>query len=115
MNRELHIGDAVTFREEAFEGLRKSVPWLADITWSDWTASKTMLTVDDERPRINLSERRLLAVRTSDGDRCNVWPSDIKLDDRAQRKWFHDAIEAMKAARRAAKKTNNQKRGPRHG
>ena len=104
MNRELRVGDAVTFREESFEGLRKSVPWLANVMWRDWATSNTILTVDDERPRITASERRLLAVGTANGARCNVWPSDIKLDDRTNRNKLRAEIEAEKATKRAAKK-----------
>lgn len=114
MNRELTVGDKVTFREHAYPALRDAYPFLPPLC--DWEDSDDEITIEATG---KICGRRVLRLRLApdakmafgEADRLGVWSGAVKLDDRKRWNKLRKKIEAMKRARR--KKPRRQKPGPR--
>ena len=109
MKRALKIGDDVTFREETYDATRRSIPWLAGMTWSQWSASAIPLRIQDTEGGGRV--RRVFYLTIGER-RAIVWPSAVKLDDRARRNKFRAAIEAERAAARELRTKRGKKSAP---
>lgn len=106
-NRELTVGDKVTFREHAYATLRAANPFLPPLC--DWEDSDDEITVEATGKSCG---RRTLLLRLAPGakvtfgtaDRLCVWSGAVKLDDRKRWNKARKKIEAMKRARRRARR-----------
>ena len=108
-NRALRIGDAVTFREDAYPKLAREVRWLPR-TWVKWNASGIRLVLAGQWMAGRTNKRRAFLASASNGEFVAAYALEIKLDDRQHRKREHDKIWDEKMRERAARQNRINRR-----
>jgi hypothetical protein len=102
-NRELTVGDKVTFREGTYSALCAANPFLPPLC--DWEDSDDAIAI--EATGKSCGRRTLLLRLEPDAkmvfgaaNRLCVWSGAVKLDDRKRWNKLRKAVDAMKKARR---------------